>query len=260
MAVFLFTISFVMSIAENIAEIRARIAAAARRAGRDANDVALMAVSKTTPADKIREAFEAGQRIFGENRVQEFAVKYEELAAASPTDASAQVCNVFKMDKAEFHLIGHLQSNKAGKAAELFAAIDSVDSLKLVGRLNESAVKLNKTLRVLLEINIAGEEQKAGLAPDDPELEQILAAASRVSNLEVRGLMTVPPIADDPEQSRLYFRRLRELRDRIAARALPNISMRELSMGMSHDFEVAVEEGSTCVRIGTAIFGARPRP
>src|SRR3954454_15183888 len=188
-----------MSIAENIAVIRARIAAAAHRAGRNPREIALMAVSKTNPADKIREAFEAGQRIFGENRVQEFAAKYEELAAASPTDASAQVCDVFNIDKAEFHLIGHLQSNKAAKAAELFTAIDSVDTLKLAERLNDVAAQLKKSLRILLEINIAGEEQKAGLAPDDPELEQILLTAPRLSNLEIRGLMTVPPIAENPE-------------------------------------------------------------
>jgi pyridoxal phosphate enzyme (YggS family) len=260
MAAFLFTISYPMSIAENIAAIRARIAAAAHRAGRNPNDIALMAVSKTNPADKIREAFEAGQRIFGENRVQEFAAKYEELAAASPTDASAQVCDVFNIDKAEFHLIGHLQSNKAAKAAELFTAIDSVDSLKLAERLNDSAAKLGKILRILLEINIAEEEQKAGIAPDAPELEHILTAALRLGNLEIRGLMTVPPIAENPEEARPHFRKLRELRDRIAARSLPNITLRELSMGMSHDFEVAIEEGSTCVRVGTAIFGARPKP
>jgi PLP dependent protein len=260
MAAFLFTITYPMSIAENIAAIRARIAAAAKRAGRNPNDIALMAVSKTNPADKIREAFEAGQRLFGENRVQEFTTKYAELAAASPTDASAQVCDVFNIDKAEFHLIGHLQSNKAAKAAELFTAIDSVDSLKLAEKLNDAAAKLNKTLRVLLEINIAREEQKAGLAPDDPELEQILLEAPRLNNLEIRGLMTVPPIAENPEQARSHFRKLRELRDRIATRSLPRISMRELSMGMSHDFEVAIEEGSTCVRVGTAIFGSRPKP
>jgi PLP dependent protein len=249
-----------MSIAENIAVIRSRIAAAARRAGRDPNEIALMAVSKTNPADKIREAFEAGQRLFGENRVQEFAAKYVELAAASPTVASAQVCDVFNIDKAEFHLIGHLQSNKAAKAAELFTAIDSVDSLKLAERLNEAAAKLNKALRILIEINIAGEEQKAGLAPQDTELEEMLTAAPRLANLEIRGLMTVPPIAEDSERARPYFRKLRELRDGIAGRSLPGISMRELSMGMSHDFEVAIEEGSTCVRVGTAIFGARPKP
>lgn len=260
MAAFLFTISYPMSIAENIAAIRSRISVAARRVGRNPDDIALMAVSKTNPADKIREAFEVGQRLFGENRVQEFASKYAELSAASPTDASAQVCDVFNIDKAEFHLIGHLQSNKAAKAAELFAAIDSVDSLKLTERLNESAARLRKTVRILLEINIAGEEQKGGLAPEDPELEQILLAAPRFSSLEIRGLMTVPPIVDDPEQARPHFRKLRELRDHIAFRSLPNVSMHELSMGMSHDFEVAIEEGSTCVRVGTAIFGARPKP
>jgi PLP dependent protein len=259
MAAFLFTIGLFMSIAENIAGIRARIATAAKRAGRNPNEIALMAVSKTKPADKIKEAFEAGQRLFGENRVQEFAEKHAELAAASPSEAAVQVCDVFNLAKAEFHLIGHLQSNKAAKAAELFDAVDSVDSVKLTERLNAAAEKAGKKLRVLIEVNVGGEEQKEGVAPDSEELEAILRAAARLPNLELRGLMTVPPATDDPEGARPYFRALRELRDKIAARNLPGTSMRELSMGMSHDFEVAVEEGSTCVRVGTAIFGERQK-
>ena len=246
-----------MTIATNLAVIRERIAAAARRAGREAAGVRLMAVSKTFPPDAIREAYEAGQRLFGENRVQEFAGKHAELAWASPTEASVAVCDVFDLAKTEFHLIGHLQTNKAAKAAELFNAVDSVDSLKLLERLNHSAAKLHKRLRVLVEINVGGEAAKAGLAPDSPEVEAILRAAPSLSNIDIRGFMTVPPFTDDPEGARPYFRRLRELRDSFAALRLPGVALDELSMGMSHDFEIAIEEGSTCVRLGTAIFGTR---
>ncbi len=245
----------VVSIRENLAAIRERVATAARRAGRDPKDVRLVAVSKTMPADKIREAFEAGQRLFGENRVQEFQAKHGELAAASPTPASAQVCDVFDIDKAEFHLIGHLQSNKANKAAELFAAVDSVDSFHLASKLNEAAAKLDKKLCVLLEVNIGGEEAKTGFEPDSEELVRTLGHRKEWKNLELRGLMTVPPFTEDPEGARRFFRDLRKLRDELSARM--NVELPELSMGMSHDFEVAIEEGSTCVRVGTAIFGAR---
>ena len=230
-----------MSIGENIARIRERIEAAARRAGRDPHGIALMAVSKTHPADTIREAYEAGQRLFGENRVQEFAEKQVGLADFAD---------------AEFHLIGHLQSNKTSKAAELFHAIDSVDSLRLADRLNSAATANGKKLRILIEINVGGEEAKSGLAPESPEIARILGAASRLTNLEIRGLMTVPPFTEDPEGARPYFRRLREIRDGLAQRH-PQVNLTDLSMGMSHDFEVAIEEGSTCVRVGTAIFGAR---
>ena len=231
-----------MSIPDNLARIRERMASVARRSGRDPADVKLMAVSKTFPAEAIRQAYAAGQRLFGENRVQEYAGKAESLR---------------DLPGFEMHLIGHLQSNKARKAAELFAAVDSVDSVKLAERLNASAADLGRELPVLIEINIGGEDAKAGVAPDSAELEALLASASRFTNLQICGLMTVPPFTDDPEGARPYFRRLRELRDQIAARNLPGVTMDELSMGMSHDFEVAVEEGSTCVRIGTAIFGAR---
>lgn len=231
-----------MSIADNLRLVRERMASAARRAGRDPADVKLMAVSKTFGIEAIREAHDAGQRLFGENRVQEFAGKSESLR---------------DLPGFEMHLIGHLQSNKARKAAEMFAAVDSVDSVKLAERLNASALELGKRLPVLIEINIGDEDAKAGLAPDSPELDDLLASASRFTNLRIRGLMTVPPFTDDPEGARPFFCRLRELRDRIASRNLPTVTMNELSMGMSHDFEVAIEEGSTCVRIGTAIFGAR---
>ena len=156
-------------------------------------------------------------------------------------------------------MIGHLQSNKAAKAAELFNAVDSVDSLRLAEKLNAATQKGNKRLSVLIEINVGGEAAKSGVAPDSPELEQLLAAAPQLTALQFCGLMTIPPFTEDPQQARPYFRRLRELRDQIAARHLPAVNLNVLSMGMSHDFEVAIEEGATCVRIGTAIFGARPK-
>jgi pyridoxal phosphate enzyme (YggS family) len=161
---------------------------------------------------------------------------------------------------AEWHMIGHLQTNKAAKTAELFRAVDSVDSLKLAEKLNAAARTLGKKLDVLIEVNVGGESAKSGVAPDSPALEELLTAAPRLEALAFRGLMTVPPFTDDPEGARPYFRKLRELSDAIAARRLPNIAMDELSMGMSHDFEVAIEEGSTCVRVGTAIFGVRAMP
>jgi PLP dependent protein len=234
-----------MSIAENIATIRERIDRAAARAGRNANEIALMAVCKTKPVEAIREAYEAGHRLFGENRVQEFAGKAPRLK---------------DLTDARFHLIGHLQSNKAKPAAELFAAIDSVDSLKLADRLNVAADSLGKTLDILIEINVGGEEAKSGIAAGAPELDEILEHAGDWKNLRVRGLMTVPPFTENPEGARPFFRQLRELRDSIARKNLPGVAMDQLSIGMSHDFEVAIEEGSTCVRVGTAIFGERPKP
>jgi pyridoxal phosphate enzyme (YggS family) len=154
-------------------------------------------------------------------------------------------------------MIGHLQTNNAGRAAELFTAIDSVDSVKLADKLNSAALAVNKKLSILIEINVGGESAKSGVAPDSHELEDLLQAAPRFEALEFRGLMTVPPFTDDPQHARPYFHRLRELREAIAARHLPSINLDTLSMGMSHDFEVAIEEGSTCVRVGTAIFGER---
>jgi PLP dependent protein len=233
-----------MSISENIAGVRERIADAARRVGRRSEEVALMAVSKTHPPERIREAHAAGLRLFGENRVQEFAGK-----AAALTD----------LDGGEWHMIGHVQTNKAGKAAELFSAVDSVDSVKLAERLDAAARSIGKKLSVLIEINVGGEAAKSGAAPDSRELEELLLAAPGFEALEFRGLMTVPPFTADPEGARPYFRKLRELRDAIAVRKLPAVGTHVLSMGMSHDFEVAIAEGSTCVRVGTAIFGERTR-
>jgi pyridoxal phosphate enzyme (YggS family) len=200
-----------------------------------------MAVSKTHPASAIREAFAAGVTLFGENRVQEFAEKSGELGGIA----------------AEIHLIGHLQSNKIAKAAELFDAVDSVDSTKLAERLESAAEKLGKTLTILLEVNVGGEEAKSGFAPDSEELRSLLAKANELPHLQFRGLMTIPPHTEDPNGARPYFQTLRAVRDRLA-KEFPHTDLYELSIGMSHDYEVAIEEGSTCVRVGTAIFGERP--
>jgi PLP dependent protein len=238
-----------MSIAQNIAVVRSRIAAAAQRAGRRPEAIALMAVSKTVPPAAIREAYEAGLRLFGESRVQELARKAEALR---------------DLPDAEWHMIGHLQANKSNKAAELFRAVDSIDSLRLAQRLNVSASQLGKKVAVLLEINLGGEAAKSGMARRSPELDEILRAAPALENLEVRGLMTVPPFSDESHGARPYFRELRELQSelqgKIATLGLRGVEMKQLSMGMSHDFEVAIEEGSTCVRVGTAIFGERTVP
>lgn len=233
-----------MSIAENIAQVRERIERASRRVGRSSFDVALMSVTKTHAPEMIREAYADGLRLFGENRVQEFVTKAPRLA---------------DLAEAEWHMIGHLQTNKAAKAAELFAAVDSVDSVKVAEKLDATARNLDKKLAVLIEINVGGEAAKTGVAGDSQEFEKLLQSASRLEGLEFRGLMAVPPFTDDPEGARPFFRKLRELRDAIAARKLPGIRMEVLSMGMSHDFEVAIEEGSTCVRVGTAIFGERAK-
>lgn len=234
-----------MSIAENLRRVQERIAGAAQRAGRHSREFSLIVVSKTVRPERIREAYDLGVRRFGENRVQEFASKAPVLGDLKDID---------------WHMIGHLQSNKARSAVELFHGVDSVDSLRLLERLNSAAKALRKTMPVLIEINIGGEQAKSGVAPNSAELDNMLAAAPSCDHLEIRGLMTVPPYNDDPEQSRLFFRRMRGLCDEIASRKLPAVEMGTLSMGMSHDFEVAIEEGSTCVRIGTAIFGERPKP
>ncbi len=236
-----------MSIAKNIAEVRERIAAAARQADRNPEEITLMGVSKTFSVERIREAYAAGLRVFGENRVQEFTAKADAL---------------HDLRDAEWHLIGHLQTNKAAKATELFDAVDSVDSVRMAEKLNASAESAGKTLSILIEINVGGEQAKSGVTASSneqgsDELEQILRGASRWRSLKIKGLMTIPPYTEDPEGSRPYFRQLRQIRDSIAARDLPQIGMAVLSMGMSHDFEVAIEEGATCVRVGTAIFGKR---
>jgi PLP dependent protein len=233
-----------VAIADNVSRVRERIDAAARRCGRRPEDIIWMAVTKTFPPGAIREAYAAGIRVFGENRVQEFSGK-----AAAVGDLSG----------AEWHMIGHLQTNKAARAVELFTAVDSVHSLRLAEKLNVAAAAHGKKVPVLIEINVGGEEAKSGAAPQSLELEELLQAAPRLDHLEFRGLMTIPPYTEDPEGSRPYFQKLRQLRDQIAARRLPALGVDVLSMGMSHDFEVAIGEGSTCVRVGTAIFGDRPK-
>ncbi len=229
-----------MSIAENIARVREQIAEACRRAGRSESDVALMAVSKVHPVEAILEAYAAGQRLFGENRVQEFQEKSAALGGLS---------------NARFHLIGPLQSNKTNKAAELFDAIDAVDSLKIAQRLDSAAAALGKKLPVLIEVKLSHEESKHGVAP--AELMRLLEAMAGMKSVEAVGLMTVPPWSEDAEMARPYFKELRRLRDEAAARF---VGVAQLSMGMSNDFAVAIEEGSNCVRVGTSIFGKRVHP
>lgn len=230
-------------IAERIDQVRERIAQAARRAGRNPDEVTLMAVSKTHPPENIIAAYETGIRIFGESRVQEFATKISALRS---------------LKDARWVLIGHLQSNKTNKAAEIFHEVHSVDSLRLLERLNAAREKLQSPpLAVLIEVNVGGESAKSGLPAELEAIRPLLHAAPTLPHVRIQGLMTIPPHTEDPEGARPYFRKLRALRDPIARHNFPAVSMEQLSMGMSHDFEVAIEEGSTCVRIGTAIFGER---
>jgi PLP dependent protein len=215
---------------ERLRAVRERIALAAERAQRDPSGITLLAVTKIFPADAIAHAYDAGLREFGENYVQEFESKYPEVKA---------------LDGARFHLIGHLQSNKSRKAAEIFDVIQTVDSAKLARRLDECG----RLLDVMLEVKLSPEDAKSGA--DLSELAGLIEAVRGCRNLRLRGLMTMPPWSEDPELSRPYFRRLRELAGRRG--------LSELSMGMSHDLEVAIEEGATCVRVGTALFGARQK-
>jgi pyridoxal phosphate enzyme (YggS family) len=227
-----------MSIASNLERLQNEMTDACARAHRNPTTVALMAVSKMNSAEAVREAYEAGQRLFGENRVQEWQSKRDSLADLFPS--------------AQAHLIGPLQNNKTSKAAEIFDAIDTLDSLKTAERLNAAAASLHKTLRILVEVKLSHEESKHGLAPED--LPNLLRALTPLTNLEPCGLMTVPPFDENPETARPYFQLLRRLRDDNLA-LCPTLT--DLSMGMSNDFAVAIEEGSTTVRIGTAIFGKR---
>jgi pyridoxal phosphate enzyme (YggS family) len=227
------------NIADRLAGIRGRIAAAARSASRDPSSIRLVAVSKTFPIDAIREAYAAGHRDFGENRVQEALQKI-----ASATDLEIR-----------WHLLGHLQLNKARKAGPVFAAIHSVDSLELLKRIDAAAVEAGRTAELLLQVDLAGEATKFGASPD--EVPRLLDAAAACRAARVTGLMTLPPLPDSPEDARPWFRRLRDLRDGWLASGVPREMLSELSMGMSGDFEVAIQEGSTMVRVGTAIFGSR---
>ena len=231
------------SLAENYARVEEAIAAACRVAHRERDEVTLIAVSKMHPAALVEEALALGMTHLGENRVQEWQGKRLELSEAAQKLADA-------------HLIGHLQSNKAAKAVEVFDAVDTVDSLKLAQRLNAASSQARRVLPVLLEIKLSEEESKEGLAPDGSELRQLLEQFSDLASLKLRGIMTVPPFLDDLEAVRPYFRRLRELRETLA-REYPQLTFETLSMGMSHDFAVAIEEGTTEIRVGTALFGAR---
>ncbi len=226
-----------MGIEANLQKVRADLAAACARAGRAPESVRLMAVSKVHPVEALVEAYNAGQRLFGENRVQEVAMKYPAISA---------------LPDLEMHLIGPLQNNKTTRAAELFQAVDTLDSAKTAARLNAAAEVLGRVLPVLIEVKLSHEESKHGLAPE--ELPALLEAVAALPHLRAAGLMTVPPIAEDPEEARPYFRRLRALQEQHLT-LYPTLT--ELSMGMSGDFAVAVEEGSTTVRVGTAIFGRR---
>ncbi len=227
------------SIADRLAAIRERIAAAARSAGRDPSSILLIAVSKTFPIEAVREAYAAGHRDFGENKVQEGLQKIV-------TSADLPI---------RWHLLGHLQTNKARKAAPAFATIHSVDSVDLLRKLDAAAAEAGRTPELLIQVDLAGEATKFGVAP--AEVPPLLEAAAALTSARVVGLMMLPPIPESPEDARPYFKRLRALRDEWLAAGVPAPMLRELSMGMSADFEVAVQEGSTMVRVGTAIFGSR---
>jgi PLP dependent protein len=229
---------YMNSIAENLERVREQIAQAAARAGRVAEDIELVAITKTHPAEKVREAIEAGQTLFGESRVQEARVKIPELSS-----------------NLRWHFVGHLQKNKIRHALPLFEMIHSVDSLGLAQDINRIAEEQGMHPRVLLEVNVAGEGSKFGFSPDKlrDQMESLLA----LPRLSILGLMTIPPLAKEAEASRKYFVQLRELRDRLQTEF--HVDLAQLSIGMTEDFAVAVEEGATLVRVGTAIFGERTR-
>ena len=228
-------------ISGNLLRVREQIAASAARAGRDPASIRLIAVTKTFPAETIRAAYECGLREFGENRVQEFVEKRARL----------------DLPEASFHLIGHLQSNKTSYAMG-FSWIETMDSERLARRLNDAAITAGNRLQVLVQVSLdepaTSESGRSGVP--ESAVPALVSCLATLDHLELRGLMTLPPFTPDPESARPYFRRMRELRDRLQAGGFPQV--RELSMGMTHDFPIAIEEGATMVRIGTAIFGPRP--
>lgn len=228
------------SIAQNIQSIQARIALAAASCGRPPEDVALLVISKTFPRDRIAQAVAAGMRRFGENRVQEAETKIPFM------DGTPRL---------EWHLVGHLQSNKARRAVELFDVIHSLDSIRLAARLSQASLEIGKITSVLLQVDLGGEATKFGAPPD--EVRPIVEAVADFKGIRLDGLMTVPPFCEDPEDVRPYFRQLRQLEQALEAQHPGCLGQRHLSMGMSHDFEVAIQEGATIVRIGTSIFGTR---
>ena len=225
------------SIGKRVGEIRRRIEAAALRSGRDPGDVRLVAVTKTVGVEGIRKAIDAGVTAFGENYVQEAKEKIEALEGGD----------------VEWHFIGHLQRNKARDAVRLFEMIHSIDSLRIAEEVDKRARQIGKTMKVLIQVNLSGEESKSGISKDG--VEDLIHGIQGMENLSLLGLMTLPPYMEDPEEVRPYFRALRSLRDEMEGKT--GMRLPELSMGMSHDFEVAIEEGATLVRIGSAIFGPR---
>jgi pyridoxal phosphate enzyme (YggS family) len=227
------------AVADNLSAVQERIAKAAARVGRDPAGVTLVAVTKTMPVEPIREAIEAGQRVFGENRVQEAQVKVETLGR-----------------DVQWHLIGHLQRNKVKYVCELFDLIESVDSVALARDIDARAARHDLVMPILIQVNIGDETTKSGV-PAASALELVQRVAT-LPHIAIRGLMCVPPAVEVAEHSRNYFIELRTLAEKIAAERIPTVSMAELSMGMSHDFDVAIEEGATMVRVGSAIFGPRP--
>ncbi len=229
------------TLSKNIAAVYRRISHAAMRAGRDPGDVRLVAVTKTVDIERLKEAIDLGLRIFGESYVQEAQKKVSGLRP--------------QVKRIEWHLVGHLQRNKAKMAVELFDLIHSLDSIALAEELNKQAEKINKVQEVLIQVKLSEEGTKHGIPREN--LMNLIKVVSEMKNLKLEGLMTMPPFFDDPEMARPYFRGLRELRDNINELRVTRYELRDLSMGMSNDFEVAIEEGATMVRIGTAIFGER---
>jgi len=224
---------------DRIEQIQKRISAAAEKAGRSPDEIRLVAVSKAKPGASVQMALDAGLDLFGENYIQEAREKVNALSASG----------------AQWHFIGHLQSNKAKYAVKLFDLIHSVDSLKLARELNKQAARIDKVQPVLVQVNISAETTKSGTSRE--EAVDLATAISDLPNLSLQGLMTMPPFFDDPDRARPYFHELRQLRDHIRSLAIPGVTMDELSMGMTGDFEAAISEGATLVRIGTAIFGER---
>ena len=225
-------------VSARLARVREQIARAAQRAGRNAEDITLIAVSKTFDSPTIQQAVDAGARDLGENRVQEAIAKIGQISG-----------------DVRWHLIGHLQTNKVRHAVEAFEVIHTIDSAELAARVDRIAGELNRRPSVLIQVDIAHEPTKSGA--DEKELASIIETIDSAQHIELRGLMVLPPFFDSPEQTRPYFRKLRELLESLNGNRLPERKLTELSMGMSHDFEVAIEEGATMVRVGTAIFGSR---
>ena len=231
------------SISSNVRQVREEIHQAAAASGRNPEDVTLVAICKTFPVEAISEAIAAGLRIFGENRVQEAEPKIQALDPA---------------DGLEWHLVGHLQSNKAKRAVQLFEVIQSLDSIKLAQKLNQACVELGKSVSVLIQVNLGLEATKSGASRE--QVEEIVDQVASLPGLRLDGLMTIPPFFEDADRSRPFFAELRELRDRIESARPGSLGRKHLSMGMSHDFRPAIEEGATIVRVGTAIFGVRAAP